>query len=121
MTQKTLAESIARVCHQVNKAYCASLGDYTQLDWEAAPQWARDSALVGVNMHLANPAATPEDSHKSWMAQKVAEGWKYGAYKDPLAKLHPCMVPYLQLDANQRAKDYIFRAIVHAIAQEQTA
>ena len=54
------------------------------------------------------------------MADKAAKGWKYGAYKDSANKLHPCMVPYVQLDEKDRAKDYIFRAIVHSIAQEQT-
>lgn len=110
--------SIARVTHEINRAYCLALGDESQLPWEDAPNWQRASAIEGVKMHLNNPEATPEDSHKSWMAQKVKDGWVYGEVKDGNAKTHPCMVPYIQLPVEQRAKDYIFRGTVHAIARE---
>ena len=115
---KSLAHSIARVCHQVNMAYCEALGDFTQRPWDDAPQWQKDSAILGAQLHLNNPLASPAASHESWMAQKVADGWKYGAYKDPENKLHPCIVPFDQLPREQQAKDYIFRAVVHAIAEE---
>jgi hypothetical protein len=118
MNEKSLALSIARVAHEVNRAYCTFLGDYTQPLWEDAPNWQRESAVVGVQMHLANPEATPEDSHESWMAQKLKAGWVFGEVKDPNAKTHPCLVPYAQLPPEQRAKDYLFRGVVHAIARE---
>lgn len=41
-------EQIARVAHEVNRAYCKALGDDSQEVWELAPQWQRDSAIVGV-------------------------------------------------------------------------
>ena len=118
MPEKSLVLSIARVAHEVNRAYCQAMGDESQTEWEEAPNWQRISAMQGVEMHLANPNATPEDSHKSWLAGKEKEGWVYGPVKDPNAKTHPCMVPYEQLPIEQRAKDYIFRGVVHAIARE---
>lgn len=108
-------ESIAHVCHEVNKAYCEALGDFSQPAWEDAPMWQRDSARLGVNLHMDDPFAGPQTSHESWMAQKVAEGWVYGEVKDPEAKTHPCIVPFDQLPREQQAKDYIFRAVVHAL------
>lgn len=108
-------EDIARVCHEVNRAYCQALGDDSQPLWEEAPEWQRGSALAGVRMHLANPDASPADSHESWLAQKAAEGWNYGPVKDPDKKEHPCFVPYDALPVEQRAKDYIFRGTVHAL------
>ena len=39
----------------------------------------------------------------------------YGPVKDLDAKQHPCMVPFEQLPVEQQAKDYIFRAVVHAL------
>ena len=108
-------EEIARVCHEVNRAYCEALGDLSQPTWENAPDWQRDSAAMGVDLHLDNPNAGPEASHESWMAQKVADGWKYGETKDPEAKTHPCMVPFADLPQVQQAKDFIFRAVVHAL------
>jgi hypothetical protein len=105
---------IAMAAHEANRAYCAALGDLTQLLWDDAPDWQKDSAIAGVNMHLANPDATPEDSHASWLAEKVAAGWIYGPVKDADKKEHPCCVPYAELPEAQKAKDYIFRGVVHA-------
>lgn len=109
-------ERIARVCHEVNRAYCAALGDFTQAPWESAPLWQRDSARAGVRMHLEHPDASPAASHESWMAQKVADGWVRGDAKDPERKTHPCIVSFSELPVAQQAKDFIFRGVVHALA-----
>lgn len=109
------AEQIARVAHEVNRAYCEALGDNSQATWEDAPQWQKDSALLGVKLHLENPGASPATSHESWMAQKVAEGWTYGPEKKPDLKQHHCIVPFEALPVAQQAKDYIFRGVVHAL------
>ena len=105
---------IARICHEVNRAYCQALGDNSQPAWEDAPQWQRDSAILGVTLHTENPDAGPQASHESWMAQKVAEGWTYGPEKLPELKQHHCIVPFDELPVAQQAKDFIFRAVVHA-------
>lgn len=110
--------SIARVCHETNRQYCMALGDFSQLPWDDAPQWQRDSARTGVQLHLNNPETKASDSHASWMAEKVATGWVFGAVKDPAKKEHPCMVPFDELPASQRAKDFIFMGVVRGIAHE---
>jgi len=109
-------DAIARVCHEVNKAYCEALGDNSQPTWEDAPAWQRESARMGVDLHLMGIFG-PEASHISWMNQKLEDGWTYGPVKDPEAKQHPCMVPFDQLPREQQAKDYIFRAVVHALKE----
>lgn len=106
---------IAQIAHEVNRAYCASQGDASQPAWADAPEWQKVSALAGVDMHTANPDATPEQSHESWLAQKTADGWAYGDVKDAEKKLHPCFLPYAELPAEQKAKDYLFRGVVHAM------
>jgi hypothetical protein len=109
-------EQIARVCYEVNRAYCVAIGDHSQLSWKAAPGWQRESARLGVSMHLKYPGAGPQASHESWMAQKIADGWVYGPVKDQDKREHPCLVPFADLPLEQKAKDYIFRALVHALA-----
>ncbi|MDY0190700.1 MAG: RyR domain-containing protein [Desulfuromonas sp.] len=111
---KILIIGIAQVVHAINAAYCKAMGDDTQVEWEDAPEWQQQSAIAGVEMHLANPDATPEQSHESWLKQKLDEGWVYGETKDAEAKQHPCCIPYAELPVEQKAKDYIFRAAVHA-------
>lgn len=112
------AEEIARVCHEVNRAYCLSIGDDSQLPWEAAPDWARASAVNGVRFHLDHPQSNPSDSHDNWLKEKLATGWKFGPVKDPEKKEHPCCVPYEELPASQRTKDFLFLAVVRGLQSE---
>ena len=107
-------EQIARVCHEVNRGYCQALGDDSQEPWDAAPQWQRERAESGVQMHLANPDAGPEATHEHWLAEKRSAGWTFGLKKDEHAKTHPCCCAFEGLPVAQQAKGYIFRAVVHA-------
>ncbi len=108
-------DRIARVAHEVNRAYCAGLGDHSQPAWEDAPDWQRQSAAAGVQAIIDNPGTTPEQSHEGWLAQKAADGWVYGDVKDAQAKTHPCFVPYGDLPQAQRVKDYLFGAVVRSL------
>ncbi|KKK46047.1 hypothetical protein LCGC14_3164460 [marine sediment metagenome] len=105
-------EAVARVAHEVNRAYCVSIGDGSQVPWSNAPDWQRASAMEGVSAIREGRAGTPEESHQGWCDHKRAAGWKYGPVKDPSAKTHPCLVPYDELPPEQRAKDDLFVAIV---------
>jgi RyR domain len=106
---------VAKMCHAANKAWCELHGDFSQPEWDAAPDWQKESAIQGVEFHRANPDAGDSASHDNWTALKVKEGWVYGKTKDPEAKTHPCIVPFDDLPHQQRKKDAIFRAIVHAL------
>jgi hypothetical protein len=110
-------EKIARVCHEANRAYCQAIGDFSQPYWDEAPEWQRKSAINGVQFHMDHPGADPSASHEAWLEEKQRDGWKYGAVKNPDTKEHPCFVPYEQLPVEQRAKDYIFTAIVREISK----
>ena len=106
---------IARTCHEVNRIYCATLGDTSQPSWEKAPAWQQDSAIDGVQYHLDHPNAKAEDSHNNWLKEKQDHGWSYGPIKDPILKQHPCFVPHDQLPIEQQFKDYFFIAIVNSL------
>ena len=115
---KLTREEVAQICHEANRAYCLAIGDDSQLPWEECPDWQKESALMGVDLHASGEDHGPEVSHESWMAQKLADGWVYGETKDAEAKTHPCMVAFDQLPREQQAKDFIFRSIVHAMADD---
>lgn len=107
-------EQIAKTCHEVNKAYCESIGDLTQPSWGNAPDWQKESAENGVNYHLENPDSKPCDSHNNWLSEKEKDGWKYGKVKNPVLKEHPCMVDYDDLPKEQQVKDALFIAVVRS-------
>lgn len=108
------ADDIAHICHETNRAYCQTIGDWTQFPWADAPDWQRDSSIKGVQGILSGMITRPEQSHESWLKEKEATGWKYGPVKDSEKKEHPCFVPYAELPANQRVKDALFFAVVMA-------
>jgi len=109
-------EQIARICHDANASLCASVGDFSQTSWGEAPEWQRESAINGVEFHLAHPDAPASATHDSWLKEKVESGWVYGEVKDADARTHPCIVPFEQLPPEQQAKDHLFRGIVNALA-----
>ena len=110
-------EQIARICHEANKAICEANGDESQVHWEEAPLWQRDSAIKGVLFAQANPELTAEDQHIAWCNDKWNTGWVYGERKDAKAKTHPCLVRYSELPEEQKLKDIMFRAIVVAASK----
>ena len=117
-------EQIAQVCHEANRAYCDSIGDFSQLSWPRAADWQRNSAKKGVEFHLEQlergEKTSPAASHVAWMIEKAREGWQYGPVKDHEKKVHPNLVSYEQLPVEQRLKDYIFAAIVEAFWKART-
>ena len=114
-------QEIARVAHEINRAYCAAIGDGSQRPWQDAPEWQRESAVRGVDFLLANPDAPPSAQHESWLKEKLADGWVYGPVKNPAGKQHPCIAPYEALPQEQRVKDYLFQAVVRALAEDAAA
>lgn len=107
----------AIVAHETNRIWCLANGDMSQPLWDDAPDWQKESAIKGIEFHMANPNAGDSASHDSWMAQKIADGWVYGEIKNAEATppTHPCIVPFDQLPKVDQVKDALFRSIVHAI------
>lgn len=108
--------TVAKICHEANRAYCEQQGDESQVSWEQAPLWQQTSAEQGVQFCLDNPDAPASANHESWLKQKEAEGWQYGPVKNAETKEHPCFVPYDALPPEQQAKDHLFKAIVGGLA-----
>jgi hypothetical protein len=110
-------DDIARVCHEANVAYCHVLGDPALAGWDGLGDDYRESARAGVRFALEKKSSAAEQ-HAAWMAERLAQGWRHGTKLDRVAKIHPNLVPYDQLPPAQRRKDRLFRAIVHALADD---
>ena len=109
-------EQVARICHEANRAFCTATGDPSQVPWEEAPEWQRESTFNSVRFHLDHPDAPASTSHDIWMQEKLDSGWRHGEVKDADAKTHPSLVPFEQLAPDEQAKDHLIRGIIHALA-----
>jgi len=45
------------------------------------------------------------NTHDIWAAQRLAQGWKYGAERNDAKKLHPCLVAYEDLPESEKEYD----------------
>lgn len=114
------AEEIAQVAHEANRALQIVLADEkipVSPPWSELDVETRDSAINGVDFHIANPGAGPRGSHDNWVKFKVANGWKYGRVKDEVKKEHPLLVEYGNLYVEDKIKDELFVAIVRALTK----
>jgi hypothetical protein len=109
-------ELIAQIAHNINRAYCLSLGDDSQLPWDETSEEIQKSAIAGVEFRLEHMDAPVSAQHDAWMAQKLADGWVFGDEKDEEAKTHPCLVAFEELPPEQQSKDYLFVELVQSMA-----
>jgi hypothetical protein len=106
-------ETAARGAHEVNRVFCREvMDDNSHLPWKHAPDWVKRSAYDGVEAIIADPTMPPAGSHESWSKMKRGEGWVWGERKDPVAKTHPCLVPFERLALADRVKDTLFGVVV---------
>ncbi len=110
-------EKIAKVAHDINRAYCLAIGDNLKpvWKWEDAPQWQKDSYISGVIYRIDHPNTTPKEMHDEWLKHKKENGWKYGPKKNQKTKEHPCIVPYEKLPTEQKTKDFLFSQVVESL------
>lgn len=110
-------ERIARTVHEANRAVQRSTEEEVNPPWDDLGQDLRDSTFEGIEGVLAGN--TPEQSHESWCRNRRAAGWVLGPVKDPVNKVHPCLIPYYGLPPEQRLKDDLFVSIVRALTHER--
>ena len=56
--------------------------------------------------------------HTAWMEARRADGWTYGQMRNDAMKQTPCLVPYDQLPADEKAYDYATAEAVIAKLKE---
>ena len=60
---------------------------------------------------------SPEELHGSWMQAYLTMGWVYGEAYDRENKIHPDLVPYVDLGQLERDKDAVFVALCEIARQ----
>ncbi|KVZ18615.1 hypothetical protein WT88_29475 [Burkholderia stagnalis] len=102
---------IARIAHEVNRAYCKSIGDDSHLPWGKASPAERDAAQMSVTAMMRG-FQTPEQIHEAWRKELALSGWAHGLRYDPAKKTHPHLVDYASLPLTMRTRDALFLAVM---------
>lgn len=106
---------IAKIVYNVNKAFCESTGDFTNVSWDDTSTETRDLAVLVIRHKMLNPRMTPEHIHNTWLVEMVRRGWRYGEMKNAEAKTHPGMCPYDMLSKDQQTKDKLVNTIIESV------
>lgn len=109
-------EDLARACHEINKIYCESIGDFSHPHWEDAPEWQKESHINAVESHfLYGSEIPPNKLHDLWLYDKLKSGWKYGIEKNTELKTHPNLLPYENLKKEDKFKDVLSAKIISTL------
>jgi hypothetical protein len=107
-------DHIAKICYETNRAYREVIGEAPSPRWEDTPDWRRAAIIDGVIFLLENPGVSAERTHENWVQRKEKDGWKYGVRSNDEKKEHPSICAYSMLTENERRKDALFIAVIHA-------
>lgn len=101
-----LVNLCCRAAYEASRSWCLSIGDDTHEPYdnlstaEKAP--IRESVIGILQGNI------PEQAHEDWRRRKIADGWSWGSEKDDVRKTHPALLPYEELDLEQRVKNDIW-------------
>jgi len=86
--------------------------------WDDREQDFKDQFLEVIDRQCGDQrSSSPEELHGSWMQAYLGMGWTYGDTYDPEKRIHPDLVPYLQLGQLEQDKDAVFVALCEIARQ----
>ena len=93
-------------------AAIASLAPIVPVLWENRELPFREQFLKVIERQCGpQRSSSPEELHGSWMQAYFAMGWVFGETYDRENRVHPDLVPYVQLGQLERDKDAVFVAL----------
>jgi hypothetical protein len=106
-------EDVAVVVHDAQVGLSKAQHSAPPTGWHLLTEVQRRAAVDSVR--LARCGATPKGIHDAWREALLADGWRWGAVKDPVARIHPCLVPWERLSKAEQDKDILFIMVVTAL------
>ena len=97
-------EDLPETLRDSNRAQAADIPNKLEaLGYELAPSFGLPPASVVISDDQA--AAFSAQEHERWMQEKRRGGWTLGPKRDDARKLHPSMIPWRELSAEEKDKD----------------
>lgn len=112
------SEKIASICYAAARVVGVSAG-------QDIPGWGTANAhekmwIRGiVACCLKNPQESLEFRHDYWVSIMDDAGWKQGENLDYDKKVHPYLVPFLELSGEERFRRQLIEAIVLSCSEEE--
>lgn len=86
--------------------------------WETRPKDFRKQMREVIERQMGPMrSGSPEELHGGWVQAYIDMGWTYGEVRDPEAKTHPDMVPFVALTKREQDKDAVFIALCEIARQ----
>jgi len=99
-------------------AALASEAPIVPVEWSQREEAFRKQFLDVIERQSGEQRSnSPEELHGSWVQAYLAMGWTYGDKYDRENRIHPDLVPYLQLGQLERDKDAVFVSLCEIARQ----
>lgn len=106
---------IAEICLNAVSVHAQAFGG-TVPKWNEALQEQQQQAVDEVLCYLNRPEATPYQLHGGWIQDMLDAGWSRGNEFSAERKLHPGLVPFVDLPAERQAE----KLLVHELVRQLT-
>ena len=95
-------EDLPEEYREANRAQAADIvAKMSSIGWRVVP--AEQGERFELTEAQLDRLARAE--HERWMRQRLSAGWSYGPVRDDAARLHPLLIPYDDLPADERQQD----------------